>query len=53
MVLVLHGRGDAARYALIRTDRDWLLHRTKAQPRSGRPLTAVSLRVARFARGGR
>jgi DNA ligase D-like protein (predicted 3'-phosphoesterase) len=37
MVLVLHGRGDAARYALIRTDRDWLVHRTKAQPQEPRP----------------
>ena len=32
MVLVLHGRESAVRYALIRTDRDWLLHRTKEQP---------------------
>ena len=32
MVLVLHGRETAVRYALIRTDRDWLLHRTKEQP---------------------
>jgi len=24
--------GPARRYALIRTDRDWLLHLTKAQP---------------------
>jgi DNA ligase D-like protein (predicted 3'-phosphoesterase) len=37
MVLVLHGRGAAARYALIRTDRDWLVHRTKAQPQEPRP----------------
>jgi len=36
MVLVLHGRGAAARYALIRTDRDWLVHRTKAQPQEPR-----------------
>ena len=26
-----HGRHDAVRYALIRTDRDWLLHRVKDQ----------------------
>jgi DNA ligase D-like protein (predicted 3'-phosphoesterase) len=32
IVLVLHGRGPSARYALIRTDRDWLLHLTKQQP---------------------
>ncbi len=31
-VFTLHGRADARRYALIRTDRDWLLHRTKQQP---------------------
>jgi DNA ligase D-like protein (predicted 3'-phosphoesterase) len=32
IVFTLHGRGGAARYALIRTSRDWLLHRTKDQP---------------------
>jgi DNA ligase D-like protein (predicted 3'-phosphoesterase) len=32
-VFVLHGRGGSSRYALIDTGRDWLLHRTKAQPR--------------------
>ena len=32
MVLVLHGRSSSVRYALIRTDRDWLVHRTKQQP---------------------
>ena len=32
IVLVLHGRSSSVRYALIRTDRDWLLHRTKDQP---------------------
>jgi hypothetical protein len=32
IVLVLHGRQGARRYALIRTDRDWLLHLTKDQP---------------------
>lgn len=31
-VFTLHGRADSVRYALIRTDRDWLLHRTKEQP---------------------
>ena len=32
IVLVLHGRNDSVRYALIRTDSDWLMHRTKQQP---------------------
>jgi hypothetical protein len=32
MLFVLHGREHSVRYALIRTDRDWLLHRTKKQP---------------------
>ena len=32
IVFVLHGRGEPRRYALIRTDRDWLLHLTKDQP---------------------
>jgi hypothetical protein len=32
MVFTLHGRAGAGRYALIRTSRDWLLHRTKEQP---------------------
>ena len=31
-VFVLHGRQGARRYALIRTDSDWLLHLTKDQP---------------------
>ncbi len=31
-VLVLHGREASVRYALIRTDRDWLVHRTQEQP---------------------
>jgi DNA ligase D-like protein (predicted 3'-phosphoesterase) len=31
-VFVLHGVGAPHRYALIRTDQDWLLHRTKQQP---------------------
>jgi DNA ligase D-like protein (predicted 3'-phosphoesterase) len=31
-VFTLHGRGGPRRYALIRTDRDWLLHLTKDQP---------------------
>ena len=34
IVLVLHGREASVRYALIRTDQDWLLHRTKEQPRA-------------------
>ena len=33
MLFVLHGREGAVRYALIDTGRDWLLHRTKDQPR--------------------
>jgi hypothetical protein len=32
IVLVLHGRAGAVRYALIHTGQDWLLHRTKEQP---------------------
>ena len=32
IVLVLHGRAGSRRYALIRTERDWLLHLTKVQP---------------------
>jgi DNA ligase D-like protein (predicted 3'-phosphoesterase) len=32
IVFVLHGRDSARSYALIRTDRDWLLHLTKDQP---------------------
>jgi DNA ligase D-like protein (predicted 3'-phosphoesterase) len=32
ILLVLHGRSSSVRYALIRTDRDWLMHRTKQQP---------------------
>jgi DNA ligase D-like protein (predicted 3'-phosphoesterase) len=32
-VFVLHGRTGAARYALIDTGSDWLLHLTKDQPR--------------------
>lgn len=32
LLFVLHGRRDSVRYALIRTDSDWLLHRTKHQP---------------------
>ncbi len=31
-VFTLHGRDGCTRYALIRTDADWLLHRTKDQP---------------------
>jgi hypothetical protein len=37
MLIVLHGRESSVRYALIRTDRDWLLHRTKRQPGSKPP----------------
>ena len=32
MLFTLHGRAGSRRYALIRTDRDWLLHLTKEQP---------------------
>lgn len=32
LLFTLHGRLGAVRYALIRTDRDWLLHRTRDQP---------------------
>jgi DNA ligase D-like protein (predicted 3'-phosphoesterase) len=32
MLFTLHGRAQPRRYALIRTDRDWLLRRTKEQP---------------------
>jgi DNA ligase D-like protein (predicted 3'-phosphoesterase) len=32
IVLVLHGRAGAVRYALIRTGQDWLMHKTKDQP---------------------
>lgn len=31
-VFVLHGRDASRRYALIKTDSDWLLHLTKEQP---------------------
>ena len=32
LLFTLHGRDGARRYALIRTDRDWLVHLTKDQP---------------------
>jgi DNA ligase D-like protein (predicted 3'-phosphoesterase) len=32
LLFTLHGRRTSRRYALIRTDRDWLLHLTKDQP---------------------
>jgi len=32
LLFVLHGRTGSARYALIDTGRDWLLHRTRDQP---------------------
>ncbi|MGF1661797.1 MAG: DNA polymerase ligase N-terminal domain-containing protein [Kineosporiaceae bacterium] len=32
LVFTLHGRAGSVRYALIRTSRDWLLHRTRDQP---------------------
>ena len=32
MIFTLHGRGEPRKYALIRTDRDWLMHRTTGQP---------------------
>lgn len=34
LLFTLHGREGSRRYALIRTDRDWLLHLTKDQPQS-------------------
>jgi DNA ligase D-like protein (predicted 3'-phosphoesterase) len=34
ILLTLHGRAGSVRYALIRTDSDWLMHRTKDQPAS-------------------
>ena len=34
ILLTLHGRHSSVRYALIRTDSDWLMHRTKEQPAS-------------------
>jgi DNA ligase D-like protein (predicted 3'-phosphoesterase) len=34
LLLTLHGRRDSRRYALIRTSRHWLLHKTKDQPAS-------------------
>jgi DNA ligase D-like protein (predicted 3'-phosphoesterase) len=32
IVFSLHGRHGVRRYALIKTDRDWLIHLTKDQP---------------------
>ncbi len=32
ILFTLHGRGPARRYALIRTDTDWLVHLTNEQP---------------------
>jgi len=32
IIFTLHGSGTDRRYALIRTDRDWLLHLTREQP---------------------
>ena len=32
LLFTLHGRTGSRRYALIRTDSDWLLHLTKDQP---------------------
>jgi DNA ligase D-like protein (predicted 3'-phosphoesterase) len=32
LLFTLHGRHGSVRFALIRTERDWLLHRTKEQP---------------------
>jgi hypothetical protein len=31
ILFTLHGKGNSRRYALIRTDRDWLLHLVKGQ----------------------
>jgi hypothetical protein len=35
LLFTLHGRGAPHRYALIRTDENWLLHLTKDQPPAG------------------
>lgn len=32
IIFVLHGKAGERRYALIKTDADWLLHLTKDQP---------------------
>ena len=32
LLFTLHGRCQSRRYALIRTNRDWLLHLTREQP---------------------
>jgi hypothetical protein len=37
MIFTLHGTGAPQRYALIRTSKDWLLHRTKDQPVEDQP----------------
>jgi DNA ligase D-like protein (predicted 3'-phosphoesterase) len=37
LLFTLHGRTGSRRYALIRTDSDWLLHLTKDQPPSPGP----------------
>lgn len=34
ILFTLHGTADTRKYALIRTDRDWLMHLTKDQPDS-------------------
>jgi hypothetical protein len=34
ILFTLHGREASIRYALIRTETDWLMHRTKDQPTS-------------------
>ena len=34
ILLTLHGRDGSVRYALIRTESDWLMHRVKDQPGS-------------------
>lgn len=36
LLFTLHGRDGSRRYALIRTDRDWLLRLTKEQPEATR-----------------
>ncbi len=48
-VFVLHGRTGSVRYALIRTDTDWLLHRTKDQPRvAGDPAAGHSAEMSQL-----
>ena len=42
LLFTLHGRTGSRRYALIRTDSDWLLHLTKDQPGGAGPVLGRS-----------